>query len=751
MKGEYMFYLFVGIQVAALLVGMACAYILFRFPARVESKFLFAIVVSVEIFGFGYLLELLSNNAESAMTAMIFEFMGLAYMTVMYSIFVLSCCRVHKIPKWIWTILFVFNSFVLAATVLYKQNDWMFREIRFSEEGLFPHLEYSAGWLYSIFLIEETLLILFNEVVLGWKLKKTIIPRERRRYGTMLIIGAIPILGVAFSGLMIVPEYDPLSALLLIMVCFYSVHITNGSMVDVVSIGVNQAIMNSSKAAIFTDLEGRFLSSNAAAHELFPQLVTWMIGRPISELEGKHINLDEGKKFEHRGRYFSVMKEPIVYLHRTIGYMVVLDDITESEQQVYRMAELKMAADEANTAKSRFLANMSHEMRTPLNAIIGMAELSQREKDPAKISEYVDQIKDSGKMLLDIVCDVLDFSKAESGKLEIAPVSYDLLELLNGVINVINMRIGEKGIDFIVRINPKTPRYLFGDDVRIRQVLLNFLGNAEKFTDSGYIKLSVDYFVRDGFPVIKMFIEDSGCGIKEEDLGKLFKEFSQVDYNFNRSKQGSGLGLAISAQIIELMNGKYHVTSEYGMGSLFSFEIPQKQVREGTLGSGELEDVIVLKKKFFSLFDYRKNKSGYRPDKKNSSETRGQDKYPGASVLVVDDNEINIKVMEAMLNLFDIKAVSCTSGAAAVGIIQKRAFDLILMDHMMPGMDGVEATTKIRELAVPWAGSIPIVACTANAIQGIDNIFVRSGMNGFIAKPVILEELAGILKKYISE
>lgn len=749
MKGEYMLYFLIAIQAIALAGALACTYALYRFSSRNESKYLLTAVMSMDIFGFGYLMQLLANNTETAIASFVLQYLGFVYVPILYSIFVQKTCRIKKIPTILWTVLFVFNSFVLISVVTNGHNNLIFTYFSYSSSGLIPHYGFGRGWLLNIFIVEEIALALLNEVALFWKNYKTIIHREKKRFKLMLGCGLLPLVGGILFAFDIIPGYDPSSLFLLIMVCIYSVTMINGRLVDVVSTGLNQAVMGSSKCTIITDENGKFLESNTASYELFPQLATWMVGRPISELENNILFSSHKNKISRKGKYYSIDKQPIVYHHRVMGYILVLTDITDSEEQVFRMGELKMAADEANNAKSRFLANMSHEMRTPLNAIIGMAALSKREKDPEKVADYVNQIEESGKMLLDIVCDVLDFSKAESGKLEISPVSYDLLELLNGVINVINMRIGEKGIDFMVRINPKTPRYLFGDDVRIRQVLINFLGNAEKFTDSGYIKLGVDYVIRDGFPILKMYVEDSGCGIKDEDIDKLFKVFSQVDYDRNRMRQGTGLGLAISGQIIELMNGKYHVTSEYGMGSMFSFEIPQKQLKEGTLGSGKLEDIVVVRNQFFNLFDFRKAKPKNAAELKEAEKAKDNPKYPNAAVLLVDDNEINIKVMSAMLELFDIKADFCLSGVAAIEKVRKREYNLILMDHMMPGMDGVETTVKIRELDVPWAGKIPIVACTANAIKGIDQLFLDKGMNGFISKPVILEELTGVLEKHL--
>ena len=432
----------------------------------------------------------------------------------------------------------------------------------------------------------------------------------------------------------------------------------------------------------------------------------------------------------------------------TLGYVFCLADVTESESKVQELAKLNKAAEEANEAKSIFLANMSHEMRTPLNAIIGLTELAQREDSVEGMKEYLPQILNSGQMLLDIISDVLDFSKAESGKVDIVPVQYDIGELLNSVVNVANFRLGEKNIDFQVDVDPTIPRKLIGDDARVRQVILNFVTNAVKYTDSGFVKLSVDWEQLGERILMKIAVADSGRGIRKADMDKLFTVFSRLDLKNNRNIQGSGLGLAISGQLIKLMNGTYRVESEYGHGSTFFCILPQKIASRSPLATQERQVFHLQQNTPFALYETAEAAM----ESLQNAEKMEEDLTKQASdlrVLIVDDNPVNIKVLAAMLKTFSLKPDSALSGMKAIEMLEKQEYDVILMDHMMPEMDGIETAEKIRALDVPWASNVFIAACTANAVKGAEQMFLQSGMNDYLCKPVKMSELQEAMQKWV--
>lgn len=393
-----------------------------------------------------------------------------------------------------------------------------------------------------------------------------------------------------------------------------------------------------------------------------------------------------------------------------------LADNTADMIKELQIHESKVA--QAAQFKSDFLANMSHEIRTPMNAIVGLSELAIDEKDPSKKQEYISKINSSANTMLVIINDILDFSKIESGDIEISPVDYDIRKAVNEVVNVSSMGLGDKPVKMGLNIQPNIPRNLYGDSARIRQVLGNVIGNAVKFTKEGSITINVDYEPIDEKNInLKIRVADTGIGIMKQDYDKIFESFSQVDSRRNREVEGTGLGLAISQRLIHLMNGTIDVESEYGVGSVFKICIPQK-IATAT-------------------------------EEMKTAETRHKNLHaPGVKALVVDDNSVNLFVAKSFLELYDITPTCVTSGEQAIAAAGKVLFDIVLMDYMMPKMDGIEATNKIRE-QYPEYKDIPVIAFTANAVKESRDLLLKEGMDDFLAKPLKNADLEAALRKWL--
>lgn len=490
----------------------------------------------------------------------------------------------------------------------------------------------------------------------------------------------------------------------------------------------------------------------------------------------------------------------------------------------------------SSNLKSDFLANMSHEIRTPMNAIIGMAEMALREELPPMAKEYVGQIKASGQTLLTIINDILDFSKIESGMMTINEAEYEPMSVVNDVANIIMTRIGSKELELTVDVDPNLPHELYGDNIRIKQIMINLANNAIKFTKMGNVHLQVD-FRQTGKDMLDLYIavSDTGSGIREGDIDKLFQSFQQLDSKRNRNIEGTGLGLAICKQLVSLMNGSIQVESEYGEGSTFSFVVPQriinsipsvgqieekisavgllsgdyaaKQIKtdmqrlgvnyrglasdrdlsrlegqkiqflfvEQTMMSDTVQNFLKVHPEITGVVmaDYRDVYSygmdnvfiAKKPlyvlslagilqgDKADQSFNRLDTEdfnyvAPDAEILVVDDNAINLTVAKGLLSPLEMSIDTALSGREAIFKVTSKKYDLIFMDHMMPEMDGLEATQIIRNMPGE-NGQIPILALTANAVEGTREMFINGGMNDLVTKPIELKDIVSRLRKWL--
>lgn len=498
-------------------------------------------------------------------------------------------------------------------------------------------------------------------------------------------------------------------------------------------------------------------------------------------------------------------------------------------------------AELACQAKADFLANMSHEIRTPMNVINGMTELIMQKELSDEEKEYVYGIHTAGENLLAIINDILDFSKMESGELELSEEPYETMSFFYDISNITKVRLGEKKVELLVDINPKLPVKLIGDVLRLKQVTLNLLTNAVKYTEQGQIVLRADFKKTEEGIDLMISVKDSGIGIRDEDMEKLFRAFGQLDAKRSRAVEGTGLGLAISKEIISLMGGNLQFESTFGEGSDFHFTVPQKVADESpcavvkdkekiylgiyaedkdtrdaiiqtadqlklvykeitdrdsilrtvheeginhlfldcTLGSSfedflkllpkgtavlisedvcqshyEEPNVYVVKKPIYSmvLASALNHKEPEREVyEKEIHRNRTRFRAPAAAVLIVDDNAVNLKVATGLLRSYEMQLDTAVSGGEAIDKVTEKKYDLVLMDHMMPGMDGVEATQRIRQMPEDYYQKLPIIALSANAVHGAQEMFLSAGMNDFVAKPIEMRILAEKLLKWLPE
>lgn len=499
----------------------------------------------------------------------------------------------------------------------------------------------------------------------------------------------------------------------------------------------------------------------------------------------------------------------------------LIELLNNQNQKLLRAVE---EANRANESKSAFLSNMSHEIRTPMNAIVGITDIMLRTKrDPAE-ERYLLNIKNSGTALLSIINDILDFSKIESGKMTVVNDNYSFYSMLDDLSLIFWNRIGDKKIELLYDIDINMPDYIYGDAIRVRQLIINIVNNAIKFTDEGFVRLSVKVGKIEGND-IELFISvaDSGQGIKEEDMPKLFSSFEQVNTKKNHSKEGTGLGLAISKQLINMMGGEIGVDSEFGKGTTFSFNIHQSitdktvmpnyddlkqalsekkiavavkdemleaSMRQlfATLGVSVADSALdkadydicfteeseinhisattkyILVNPYDDIADrdsgiifskplYISNLYGAIVEAKNDAdvveEKEEQITFEGKKILLVEDNAVNTKVALLLFKPLMMEIDTAQNGQVALEMVQKKHYDLVFMDHMMPVMDGVEATLAIRKLGGDYYTNLPIIALTANVISEAKDVLLSAGMNDITTKPISMDNVIGILKKWL--
>jgi len=607
---------------------------------------------------------------------------------------------------------------------------------------------------------------------------------------------------------------------------------------------------NNEKAAFNMYLMLTLVVMSLIVSVLLALTVTKSIAVPLAELGTAAEKVANGNlkvQFEHTQSYDEIARLSF----RLEEMLFHLNQVQQFKLEAVEARLEKEKAEAASKSKDEFLAKMSHEIRTPMNAIIGMAELALREERREAAQEHILTIKQAGANLLSIINDILDFSKIESGKLEIVPINYRLSSLINDTINIIRMRLMEKPIRFFTNIDGNIPNSLIGDEVRLRQIFLNLLTNAVKYSEKGHIGLTITVDKRGNKQVwLRIAVADTGKGIKQEDREKLFREFTQIDIKKNQGIEGTGLGLVITKRLCAAMGGDINVESEYGKGSIFTAVIPQgfeseepfaavedaekkkilvyegRSVYAGavswTLKNMNVPHTLVTnqddfaaalcREEWFYVFSsyglYEKIKpvmeqsdaafyNGKKPplalmvewgteayipgvrfvsipvqslsianvlngkaDSKDYIKSSNVIRFcfPSARILVVDDIATNLKVVEGLLSPYKTTIDTCMNGLQAIELVkrsisEKREYDIVFMDHMMPGMDGIEATAAIRawEKEKNLSKQIPIIALTANAVVGMREMFIENGFNDFISKPIDVSKLDEILTHWIPE
>lgn len=468
-------------------------------------------------------------------------------------------------------------------------------------------------------------------------------------------------------------------------------------------------------------------SKNMAIYYVNTTMVGFLenVDHDLSELDELTVNeMNEAKAYMDGLIRFSQISESICIIFILVAVIVCL---VYCVKLATKLENARSEADAANRSKSLFLAKMSHEIRTPINAIIGMNEMILREEDRQDIIDYGMDVKRSAYSLLSTINDILDLSKIESGKMELVFAEYDVCTLLYDIVNMISMKAKDKELEIKLSLDEQLPSKLYGDDVRLRQILINLLNNAVKYTDTGSVTLSVSGEIQDSNVNLYFEVKDTGIGIKKEDLNKLFAEFERIEEKRNRNIEGTGLGISITTQLLTMMGSQLKVDSVYGEGSKFYFHLLQNIVDKEPIGDIE-------KRIHQQVVEYNYEVNFVVPE---------------AKILVVDDNQVNRKVFLNLLKELQMEIHEAAGGLSCLDMVKKQSYDLIFLDHMMPDLDGVETIKKMQVLEDNLCKETPVIALTANALSGAREMYLDIGFSDYLSKPFQPEKLEEMILEYL--
>ena len=725
--------MFIGLSILGISVIVFALFLLLKGDGSRDQKLMQYFLMGCLIQNTGYLLELTSPTVEAALVAVKIQYVGSLTIPISYCHFVFSYCF-EKAPEKILKYLKIIDVFILVLVFTCDLHNLFYRNINWLQTPQghkYLSLSYGPGyWLFMICGLgipyAFTLYALIRVCI-----KKPDYAADRK-YKLILFLSFVPVIILGSYVLKLTSVYDPTPVVLGLILSSVVILIWSRKVYDFSSLASGILLDSMNDGVIAIDKHKNIVSYNPAAAMIFQDLNVHTIGKHIEELDGfPHDILDDNtrEEFSLNNRFYQghVQQIPDKYGGKK-GYVILILDVTETRNYIEEIKQVREQAEQANIAKSAFLANMSHEIRTPMNAIVGLSDIIMEESKGRKVYGYACDIKSSSRNLLALINDILDLSKVEAGKMELILTEYHLKTLVNEVMNMMDIVASQHGLMLMSEFDMSIPCRYLGDEGRIKQILINLLNNALKFTKKGHVKISVAGIPGESPDTERLIfrVEDTGCGIRKEDMERIFENFRQLDTKRSRNAEGTGLGLSISRHLAELMGGSVRVESVYGEGSTFIVDILQKVQDSRPLS--EVPEAEIQKEKPLEPFTTRNCK-----------------------VLVVDDNMINRKVARSLLQTYDLEITEAESGMEAIQFAKGTLFDIIFMDHMMPLMDGIEAVQKIRN-DCGENGTLPvIIALTANAMEGVRETFLASGFQDFITKPLDRKAMHRVLLKWIPE
>lgn len=708
-----MFYFLVSVNIIALILMLfMLAICLHKKLSKAQLAFIIYDIFSM-LFVVGVHLELVhSDTVGEALAGLCIQYVGQAGFLMAFLWFASEFGRL-KIPKFIYFIQAVVNAIVLVAVFTAEYHPYFYKTMRILKDGMYNRMEVTDGIIWVIHYIHLAVVILAVFILCVMRYRESS-PIHKKRILYMIAGVGTFALELILKGLGVFGSYNPLViAMTIMMFCMMMAMIRYGYFGSQQA-AVDNAFHHGKEGLIILDAENKIISVNQRMKELFPEI---KVGSAASRQKEILQALTNRERLLHKNdRIYELRMEDIVENGEKDGCMIWFIDQTETLEMMQRLR----SADEA---KTRFLMKVSHELRTPMNAILGMNEVIAEETSEEKIRGYTREIASAGDSMIALIEEVLDASRLESGTLQIKKDAFALEEVIHDAASQMRPQAEKKSLNFRLRMEEpllKPGKHFYGDKAHIRQIILNLLENAVKYTDEGFVELGVEKAAENGDTFLKITVADSGIGIGKEEQDKIFESFERGNAARNSRKDGIGLGLDIARQLAEAMGGKISLISEVAKGSTFTVRIPWVEVSE---------------KQHFA---------------KQSEKSMNAD-YSSFTILAVDDNEQNLMVLEHLLHKTKVKMETVMDGNAAIQKCEEKTYDLLLLDHMMPKPDGIETLHLIRADEKGRNHYTQAVAFTANATAGAKELYKNEGFAEYITKPVKPGTLEIMLQKYLRD
>lgn len=703
---------------AGVLISVVCCYSVLRENESKNQKYLLMTFICGLLITIGDMFEFTAKTPDAAMVGIKIAYIGKCFIMLFALQFATGFCRI-RFSKNIINFMLVLDVLIINIIMTCEHHTLYYSAISYKviESSNRVCMIFERGPFYFIWLAEFFFGVFWfafmaiYESIHSRKTSKN--ARIRMALIVMSTIAAVMI-GYFLQLTNFFADFDPTTLGVVYAEIIILVDVKLYGLLDTMQAAQERILQDSRDGILIADSQKKYIIyANSVAKEFFPELAN----EHDTTIANRIFNSEE-KVLERNGKHFEIRISPLTEKDETLGYVGWIFDMSFIDQYTNEMIKLKEASEQANIAKTNFLAHMSHEIRTPMNSIVGFSELALRTEESYLVKGYLKNIKDSARTLLYLINEILDISKIETGKMEITAVTYHIEDVITELRNMLETQVNKIGIMIKLQVDEDIPKYLVGDRVKIQEILTNLMNNGLKYTREGSVSLRV--YVKEETEkavLLHIEVEDTGIGIEEKNFPYVFGKFQKFDEKKNYGVEGSGLGLSIVKSFVEMMDGTITFESVYGKGTKFVIELWQ--------GIGK----------------------GPKQPKKNKVDTNVRIKH--GKVLIVDDNELNCEVAKGILECLHIESTISYSGMDCLTRLESNEkYDMILMDHMMPDMDGVETLHAVRALGGQCA-ELPIVLLTANVVSGVKESMLKEGFDGFLSKPIDIEELTETLAKFL--